>query len=526
MNSTATEQTITICTSPASGEVLGTSPLHTREDVARAISAARQAQHYWQAIPPRQRAKIILRIRNYIVQHVDSLAEIISRDSGKVRIDALTTEVLAAAMAVDYYSRNTTKFLKDKTIRPASILLFNKRNRITRIPYGVVGIISPWNYPFSIPFSGVIMNLLAGNGVLLKTASETQHIGLALKECIESAGLPDGLFHYLNLPGRIAGDAFLQEGVDKLFFTGSVAVGKYLMKKASETLTPLCLELGGNDAMIVCPDADLHRASSGAVWAGLSNSGQSCAGVERIYVHEKIYDPFMVLLKQKVEGLRVGADIDFNCDIGLMTTTPQIVTVQKHIDDALQKGAQIFAQASLPAGNQNQHALAPTVLCNVNHDMLVMKDETFGPVLAVMKVATIEEAIALANDSYLGLTGSVWSRDHKKARSIARQVQAGVVTINDHLMSHGMPETPWGGFKQSGLGRTHGQMGFDEGTQPKVIIDDFLPGVKKNFWWHPYDERLYTGIKSTLTVLYGKGVIERSRALWRSFKSYLRTFRV
>ena len=196
------------------------------------------------------------------------------------------------------------------------------------MPFGVVGIISPWNYPFAIPFSEVIMALLAGNAVILKAATETQVVGHTLRECIEAAGLPDGVFTYLNLPGSVAGDAFLESGVDKLFFTGSVPVGKYLMKKASETLTPVSLELGGNDPMIVCDDADLKRAAAGAVWAGLQNAGQSCGGVERIYVDRKIYFPFLALLKEAVEKLRVGYDTDHTMDIGAMTTRRQMDTVQ------------------------------------------------------------------------------------------------------------------------------------------------------------------------------------------------------
>ena len=294
-------------------------------------------------------------------------------------------------------------------------MLINKRSRIVRMPFGVVGIISPWNYPFSIPYSEVVMGLLAGNTVILKTASETQVVGHVLKECVESAGLPAHVFTYINMHGSKAGDAFIDAGVDKLFFTGSVPIGKYLMKKASERLTPLVLELGGNDAMIVCDDADLYRAACGAVWAGMQNAGQSCGGVERIYVDQKVYHEFLAILKERVEGLRVGEGKYMTSDIGAMTTRKQMMTVQEHIDDALAKGAKIFAQSKAPE-NSKGNFMPCMVLTDVNHTMLTMKDETFGPIVGVMPFETIDEAIAYANDSNLGsyLLGLV--KEQEKSR--------------------------------------------------------------------------------------------------------------
>ncbi len=326
-------------------------------------------------------------------------------------------------------------------------------------------------------------------------------------------------------PEVLAGDAFLDAGIDKLFFTGSVAIGKYLMKKASDTLTPVSLELGGNDAMIVCRDADLERAAAGAVWAGIQNGGQSCGGVERIYVDKRIYSNFMALLKKMVESLRVGPDRDFDVDIGAITTQKQMETIQLHIDDALNKGARIFARSQSPPKDQGQFMHA-VVLTEVNHDMLVMKDETFGPVLGVMPFQDLDEAIGLANDSHLGLTGSVWSRNRRKAIKIARQIQAGAVTINDHLLSHGFPETPWGGFKQSGIGRTHGETGFDEMTQPQCVVNDILPFVRKQMFWHPHDKDIYEGSKEIVLSLYGRTFLKRLKGAWRMAKTLPRMFAV
>jgi len=504
---------------PASGQALGRSRLNTVDDLQRALGQARRAQPGWAALKPRERARYLRSVRDYLVANADELAQVISADNGKTRVDALSTEVLPAAMAISHYMKKAPGFLRPRRLMPGNILLANKLASIHRVPFGVVGIISPWNYPFGIPFSEVVMGLLAGNAVILKTASETQMVGRRLEEAFVTAGLPRGVFSYLNLPGRVAGEAFLRGGVDKLFFTGSVAVGKQLMALAAESLTPVSLELGGNDAMLVCPDADLERAAAGAVWAGLSNCGQSCGGVERIYVHRAVYGHFMALLKKRVEALRIGPDLDCNVDLGAMTTQRQMETVRRHLQDALAKGAKIFAQSEPPQGLSGNFMPA-TVLSQVNHDMAVMREETFGPVLGVMKVANMDEAVALANDSDLGLTGSVWSQSHAGARRLARRIKAGAITINDHLMSHGLAETPWGGFKQSGIGRTHGKLGFDEMTEPQVVVDDIMPGLRKNMWWHPHGPRVYAGLKGIIDLLYAKSLAAR----WQGARDLLRLF--
>ena len=519
MNQESTE-----CTNPATGEVLGHSPLNTAEDVRLAVLNARAAQAKWAECSVRARARAMRRVRDYIVDRADELAEIISKDNGKVRLDALATEVLPAAFATSYYARQAARFLKARRQWPGHLLFANKTSQIRRVPWGVVAIVSPWNYPLGIPFSEIVMALMAGNGVVLKVASQTQMVGRAMERAFAAAEMPKGLFSYVNLPGRIAGDALFDAQIDKLFFTGSVGVGRQLMEKAAKTLTPVSLELGGNDPMLVCPDAHLERAASGALWAGYSNAGQSCGAVERVYVHADVYEPFVDKLSEKVRGLRIGPDTDYKVDMSAMTTPSQMETVRGHIDDAVQRGATIFAQAeSLP--NLEGNFLPAVLLTDVDHSMAVMKEETFGPVVAVMKVDDMEEAVRLANDSDLGLTASVWSRNGRSAKKLARQLQAGAVTVNDHLMSHGLPETPWGGFKNSGIGRTHGRIGFDEMTQPQVIIGDLLGGLPRNLWWHPYSEELYDGIRGLLVGLQGRGIANRLAGLRDTVKIVTRIIR-
>lgn len=468
----------------------------------------------------------VLAVRDRIVERADSLAEIISADTGKTRIDALATEVIPAALATGYYARRSPRLLRPRRLQRSSILFANKRSTLHRLPWGVVGVISPWNYPLGIPVHEIVPALLAGNAVIFKTAPETINVGRAVAELMAPPGIPADLFALVELDGPAAGDLFLSAaGVDKLFFTGSVAVGKILMQKAAGTLTPVSLELGGNDPMLVCPDAPLQRAVNGAVWAGLQNSGQTCAGVERIYVHRAVYPEFMARLKQAVEALRVGPDRDHGVDIGAMCTPRQATKVREQIADALERGARVHAEAALaPELNQSRY-LAPLVLADVDHQMAIMREETFGPVLCVGAVENMEQALALANDSMLALTASVWSRDRRGAESLARRLHAGTLTINDHLISHGLAETPWGGFKESGLGRSHGELGLEEMTAPQVVVDERLPFLQRNVFWHPYDAGVYFGLRGMLDAVAGRGLRRRLQGAIRFARLLPRVWR-
>ncbi|MFH1852911.1 MAG: aldehyde dehydrogenase family protein [Candidatus Neomarinimicrobiota bacterium] len=504
----------TDCYNPATGEKIGQVPLTSPEELQQIFTEARAVQKDWAALPVRERAKYIFKVRDYLVDYADEIATLISQDNGKVKLDALVGEVFAAALAANYYAKNAQRFLKDEKLKAGSLLLFYKRSRIVHVPYGVVGIISPWNYPFGIPIHEIVFGLLAGNAIVLKTASETLLVGQKLAEIFYQSGLPQGIFNFVNIPGREVGSAFLDNGINKIFFTGSEAVGKILSRQAADTLTPLSLELGGNDPMLVCPDADIHRAAGGAIWAGFTNSGQNCGAVERIYVHEEVYQQFCELMKDKVARFRIGSGADYANDMGVMTTTGQIRIVQEHLEDALAKGARILVRTEqVDTGLKN--VLPAVVLVDVNHEMRVMREETFGPVLAIMKVADMDEAVRLANDSDLGLTGSVWSENRATAETLARRLEVGAVLINDHLMSHGLAETPWGGFKRSGNGgRTHGRWGFEEMTQPQVIVQDYFPFARQSMWWHPYTKGVYRAFLHLPKLLFGNSIKKRFQGLW------------
>ncbi len=472
-------------------------------DLTDIFVSARLAQKEWAQSTFSERKVYIDKMRDYIVENADTLVDILCKDTGKTKIDALADEVLPCAFACKWYANNAESVLRTRKLKPSIPLLMNKRNAIARMPLGVVGIISPWNYPLSIPFGEVVMGLIAGNAILLKTSHEiTPNVGPLIKKIVESSGLPKNLFHLLEKPGAELADAFFANGIDKIFFTGSVRVGKELMRKASETLTPLSLELGGNDAMIVLEDADLERATNGATWGAFQNAGQTCAGIERAYVHEQIYDEFIELLTKKTKALRHGSFQDPDIEVGAITNPKQLEIIDAHVKEAVEKGAKIIAQSTGKESLTGNYFPA-TVLVHVDHSMKVMKEETFGPVLSVMKVRTAREAVNLANHSKYALTSSIWTRDIKRAKEIALYLETGVTTINDHSITHALSETPWGGWKESGLGRTHGAAGLEEMTHCKVISWDLLPS-NRNLYWYPFNQETYEGLKTALRLSFPK----------------------
>jgi succinate-semialdehyde dehydrogenase/glutarate-semialdehyde dehydrogenase len=506
---------------PATGKRLAALKQHDLPHVKEAVRRAREAQVAWARTPLRERQAHAREMGRAVVARVDAIAEIISRSTGKTRMDALSTDVFPGAFMASYYARIAPRVLNPRRLGRSSVFFFNKVLHLTRVPFGVIGIISPWNYPFAIPLHEVIPALLAGNGVVLKVATQVQPVGEAIAEVVKAAGFPEGLFSLVHLPGAAAGDAMLASGVDKLFFTGSTATGKELMAKAAKRLVPVVLELGGNDPMIVLDDANLDRAAAGALWAGMSNAGQSCAGVERVYVQEGAWNGFRQRLVDQVSRLRVGPDKDFDVEVGSLTSQDQKKKVEGVLKDAVKKGAGIVAQSGMSTGLFHP----VTVLENADSSMTAMCEEVFGPIIALEKVRDESEAIARANDSIYGLSASVWSRNRRRARRVACQLRAGAVMLNDHLMSHGMAEIPWGGFGQSGIGRSHGALGFEEMTQPRAIVDDLMHRAPRNMWWYPHDRSVYEGLKAAMIALHGRGLFRRLGGLGRLTRTFMRSFR-
>lgn len=491
---------ITAAPNPATGSLLGEVPNTTEEDYASIFSQARRAQQIWAQKSFAQRRKHLTKMRDYIRDHADELARLISDSNGKTRMDALITEVLPCQLACDWYGKNAAKVLAPERRGPSSLLWMGKRSEVRHEPLGVVGIISPWNYPLSIPFGEILMGLMAGNAIVLKVAAATPLVGKAIEEIVAASDLPEGLFsHIVGSGGRVS-TAMFDNGIDKLFFTGSVPTGKQLMAQAAETLTPVSLELGGKDPMVVLKDADLERAANGAAWAGYQNAGQSCGGVERIYVDESVYDRFVTLLADRTRALRHGVPNDeCSVDVGSMTTANQRLTVEKQLAEAVASGATVVAQSVGPKHGDG-HFHPATLVTHVDHSMTLMREETFGPIMPVMPFRTEDEAIELANDSPMALTASIWTRNTRHGKALADRIKGGVVTINDHLYTHAMSDVPWGGPGESGIGRTHGPEGLKEMTKSKVVNWDWLR-AKRNLWWYPQDRESYDAIRNALHLV-------------------------
>ena len=486
---------------PATGELLSTFPNDSAADLPATIAAARVAQQQWGALSYKQRAASLYTMKAFLAANADRAAVLISKCNGKTTQDALAAEVLPSIMACDWYAKNTAKALKSFSLPTGHLLFANKRNYIEYTPLGVVGIITPWNYPFSTPFLEVLMALMAGNAVVLKVATQTVAIGAFLEEVVNvGGGLPKGLFSHVVIGGAEVGPGMLSSGINKVFFTGSIGVGKKLMAEASKTLTPLSLELGGKDPMLVLPDASIERSVNAACWAGYQNAGQSCGGVERIYVHESLYDEFVAALVAKTKALRHGVPTEAcEVDIGSLTTKGQLDTITRQVDKAVAAGAVIAAQSravGTPETLAKGYFYPATVLTNVTADMEIMIEETFGPILPVMKFRTIDEVVALANDCTMALTASIFTGDVSAAKRLASRLEAGVVSINDHLCSHGFAETPWGGWKESGIGRTHGFLGLKEMVNARCVSYELVPQgwIPRNMWWYPFNRESYEGI--------------------------------
>jgi len=479
--------------SPATLEVLGEVPLAGADQVKAAVAGAEAAFPAWSALSVAERARHLLRARDYLLEHVDEVCGLISAENGKPRVEALVAEVFFVADLITFYSERAKTVLADKVIPLHNPLLrAMKASRLCYEPLGVVSVVSPWNYPFSIPCSGIVFGLLAGNTVVFKPASDVALIGLKIDEIFnKGGGLPRGVLTTVIASGGAMGSTLFEPPVRKIIFTGSTGVGCKIQTIAARHFVPTVMELGGKDPAIVCEDADLELAAAGAVWGAFMNCGQVCSSVERVYVARPLYDRFVALCVEKARALRVGQDVNHDVDIGPMANQEQLETVEAHVKDALAKGARALVGGRRPPGLRG-YFYEPTILVDVNHTMACMMEETFGPLLPIMAFDTEDEAVRLANDSIYGLTASVWTTNRARGEALARRLQAGTVTVNDHAYTFGLCETPWQGMKESGVGRSHSDEGLLEFVFPKhVNTDHSLPFMKRRMWWFPYSQAAY-----------------------------------
>jgi acyl-CoA reductase-like NAD-dependent aldehyde dehydrogenase len=494
---------------PATGEVLGELDSAGPAEVRAAVVRASAAQPEWNAWGVRNRVRVVRRFQQILLAHKTDIARRITQEAGKPQVEALLTEVLVVLDAARFLADNAFAILREKKLPHGNAALKTKSGRILHEPYGVVGIISPWNYPFSIPATEALSALVAGNAVLLKPSELTPLIALELKALLGEAGVPGDIFQ--TLPG--AGDtgaALVKSEIDKLVFTGSVATGRRIAQIAAERLLPLVLELGGKDPMLVLEDADVDVASSGAVWGAFVNAGQTCLSVERCYVHRSLYPAFLDACCEKARKLRVGNGMDPATEIGPMIHERQVRIVESQVEDARQRGARVLAGGAR-LRELGPTFFAPTVLADVDHEMRVMQEETFGPVLPIAPFADDAEAIRLANDSSFGLAASIWTRDRARGERLARQIDAGTVMVNDAVSCFSISEAPHGGVKSSGLGRTHGRWGLEEMVRVKYLDSDRTPRMKK-IWWFGYGGGFTAEMESFLDLLYARPLREKLKA--------------
>ena len=504
---------------PATQEVIGTLPNTTPTQIADAVSKAAAAQIRWAASPMRDRMRILSRFAELLCDQKDSIAAVISREAGKPVAEALSTEVLVVLDTVQYLQNHVPAFLKPEPVPHANPIMKLKGGVLLRELYGVIGIISPWNYPFSLPSIQTLTALATGNAVVLKPSEFTPFSSLELEKFLRAAGLDPDLLQVITGDGS-AGAALLAANVQKIVFTGSVATGKRVAQAAAARLLPVVLELGGKDPMIVLEDADVNVASSAAVWGAFMNAGQTCLSVERCYVHEKIYPTFLEKCVAKTGKLRIGPSTDPNIDAGPMIHERQLSIVQSHVEDAVARGARVLAGGKALT-QLGPNFFAPTILADVDHSMRIMREETFGPVLPVRSFKTEDEAVALANDSEYGLAACIFTGDRKRGEALARRINAGTVMVNDVLTCFGISEAPHGGIKASGIGRTHGRFGLEEMVWPKYVDSDRMPRMKK-LWWYGYGPAFGQQMGGFIELLFAKGLINRLHGGAKSTKSYLR----
>lgn len=521
---------------PATGDEIGRVPQTPPDEVLAAVERSRAAFGKWKNSSFSDRRILVMGAREVILAEMDEIAHLISAESGKPFGEAIAMEIAPVLDLMQHFARRAEKLLKPVKIDIGLYKLLGRTSRIVYHPLGVVGIIPAWNYPFTIPLGEAAMALMAGNSVVIKPSELTPFIGLKIKEIFKKAGAPKDLVQVVTGDGR-TGAALVDAAPDKIMFTGSVATGKKIAAAAAKNLTSVVLELGGKDPMIVFDDANLELAAGAAVWGAFCNAGQSCSSVERLYVQEGTAEKLTSLIVEKTRQLQQGPGDQENISIGAMSSDRQLKLVEDHVDDFRKQGADILtggkrnevlssAVRRQTTGGEQAGGLfyEPTVIAGATNEMRAMQEETFGPTLPIATFKTEEEAIRLANDSEFGLTASVWTSDLKKGRRVAERIEAGSVCVNEVLYTHGIGQTPWGGFKNSGRGRTHGREGLMELVQPQHIHVNrfaFLPDP----WWLPYSPEAVNTFRGFAKYFATGSLLKTTRLLpqlWRRVRELMK----
>ncbi len=487
---------------PATGELITTIPVLGPKRIGEMVAAARRAQPGWEQLGFEGRGRVLRRAQKWMIDNTDRVLDVVVSETGKTREDAQLTDLGYTATALGFWAKEGPGYLADERV-PSwnNPLAAGKKLVIRYAPIGVVGVIGPWNFPIANSFGDCIPALAAGNSVILKPSEVTPLSSLLMEEMLRECGAPEGVFQVATGDGS-TGQALIAS-VDCVMFTGSSRTGRAVMKAAADELIPCYLELGGKDPMIVCADADVERAANAAAFYSMNNAGQVCISIERAYVEEPVYDEFVRRVCDIVRPLRQGAPAgDGSVDVGAVIFPPQLEIVDEHVRDALSKGAHVLVGGHPRPGPGR--FFEPTVLVDVDHSMRIMQEETFGPTLPIMKIASPDEGVRLANDSPYGLQASVWTRDTERGEALARRMEAGVVCVNDAQINYTALNLPMGGWKASGLGSRHGASGIRKYTKVQSLLVT-RRALKREPFMFPYRAGRTRLLRRVFGLLYGRG---------------------
>jgi acyl-CoA reductase-like NAD-dependent aldehyde dehydrogenase len=508
---------------PATGECVAQFDCSTPDEVHAAVARARAAQPKWFESGIRHRLGAIRRFQRILHERKDEVASLITREMGKPKVEALLTDVVVVLDAARFLIANAYEALKPERVPHANPVMKAKTARLLREPYGVIGMISPWNYPLSIPATETMAALVAGNAVVLKPSEFTSGVALELRSMLHAAGVPADVFHVVPGDGP-TGAALVNAPIDKLIFTGSVPTGKRVAESAAQRLLPCVLELGGKDPMLVLEDANIEVAATAAVWGAFVNAGQTCLSIERCYVQRSIYDKFLNAVVEKSRKLKVGDGMDPTTDVGPLIHQQQLRIVESQVNEAIASGARAVTGARRMT-ELGPNFYEPTVLADVTNCMRVMREETFGPVLPIAPFDTVDEAAALANDSEFGLAASVWTAGRSHGEALARRIEAGTVMVNDVVSCYAISEAPHGGVKFSGIGRTHGRLGLHEMVRVKYVDSDLVPNLKK-VWWYGYGPEFARQMHGFADFLFARSLMSRISGGLTSASAFFRKGRL
>ena len=512
---TTTENLIEVI-NPATGEQIAEIKASSELDVKEKVQRARNAFSLWSSLSIEKRVKYLTKIYEIIISERENIATVITKNNGKPLTESYLTEIASTLQVMEYFIKEGSKLLSEKNI-PLGSLYPTKKSFISHEPYGVIAIVEPWNYPFYLPLVAITKTLLAGNTFVFKPSGAVSLIGKLIEEILLKAELPDGVANVVYGNGQIA-EVLINSNIDKVIFTGSVEVGKKIAMSCAHKLLPLSLELGGKDPAIVFKNTNIDYAVGGVLWGALANCGQACASIERVYVESEIYTEFIEKITNLTKELKIGDGLNNETDVGPLTTLEQLKKVEKHVSDAISKGAKLHigGKRVLKEG----FFYEPTILSNVTHAMEIMTEETFGPIIPIMKFETLEEVIRLANDTRYGLSASIWTGELENIKKIAQSLNCGTVWVNDSLFLQAHPACPWQGYKESSLG---GSSIYDFVRLKHISIDQgFIPFIRpKSYWWYPYKGKSKSYF-NLIEVLFKLNLKEKTASAFQTMIDFLK----